>query len=121
MMFGILWIALKLLWFVVRMLVRVALLVLEGAIWFGWFLWHMVTKTSDAAEAAASVHEGQLRCPRGHAVPLSGGIYQCAECGYVYEGSILQCGNPECGATTPYVNCPECGLSARNPYRCGRP
>lgn len=56
-----------------------------------------------------------LRCPRGHDLETTG-TYQCEQCSYVYEGSAWLCANPECQATTPYINC-ACGLSVRNPYR----
>ena len=66
---------------------------------------------------------GVLHCPAGHLVPTEGGTYECAACNYVYngKGSIWICGNVECRAVTPFINCPDCGLSCRNPYRWGRP
>jgi|GEM_PF-3242817 len=76
--------------------------------------------TTDVARARRSLEHGYLICPRGHRFPVSGEVYQCERCGFVYEGSALRCANPECGATTPFVNC-HCGLSVRNPYRWGRP
>lgn len=58
-----------------------------------------------------------LRCPRGHLVETEGATYSCSACGFTYEGgSQWLCPNPECGATTPYVNC-WCGLSVPSPYR----
>lgn len=62
-----------------------------------------------------------VRCPRGHVIELTGGPFACGLCGFVYEGHILRCENPECGAPTSYVDCPTCGLSTRNPYRWGNP
>lgn len=120
-MFAIVWFLFKVVWRIASLLVRIAIYIIEGIIWLLYLGWSCIVKTSDAGKAAGSVYDGQLRCPRGHPVPLSGGMYECAECGFVYEGSILQCGNPECSAGTSYVNCPECGLSVRNPYRWGRP
>lgn len=59
-----------------------------------------------------------LRCPRGHLVQTEGATYTCGACAFTYEGgSLWLCENPECGATTPYVNCPTCGLSVPSPYR----
>jgi hypothetical protein len=61
---------------------------------------------------------GGLACPRGHPVPTEGGVFTCAGCGFTYEGgSQWLCPNPECTASTPYVNCPTCGLSVPSPYR----
>lgn len=78
----------------------------------------------DLVHARKALRGGNLHCPNGHRIATEGGTYACAGCGFVYGGpaaSIWVCGNPECHATTPYVNCGECGLSARNPYRYGRP
>lgn len=76
--------------------------------------------TTDIRRGRQSLEQGELVCPRGHRFPVAGGVYHCEGCGFVYEGSALRCANPECGATTPYINC-HCGLSVRNPYRWGRP
>lgn len=108
-------------WWIVTTIVSGVVLVLEAGFWIVSIAWSVFVKTADAAGAAGSVKAGVLRCPRGHAIPLSDGTYECSACKFVYEGSILKCGNPECGATTTYINCPECGLSVRNPYRWGRP
>ena len=108
-------------WWFVTLIVTVVLLALEGIFWLVVTAASIAVKAGDAIGAAASVKEGTLCCPRGHAIPLCNGTYECAACKFTYEGSILKCGNPECGATTPYINCPECGLSVRNPYRWGRP
>lgn len=60
-----------------------------------------------------------LRCPEGHEVPIEG-VYTCTACSYTWRGSVWRCGNVECRAHTPFVDCPDCGLSCRNPYRWGR-
>ena len=75
----------------------------------------------DVAKSRRAMRGGYLHCPRGHVVELEGGVYECSRCGFRYSGSVLLCGNPECGATTSYVDCPDCHLSVRNPYRVGRP
>lgn len=76
----------------------------------------------DFARSRRSLKSGVLHCPRGHAIETEGGVYQCAKCGFTYRGSILLCANPECmSPVTQYVDCPDCGISVRNPYRWGRP
>lgn len=78
-------------------------------------------KVDDYLKARQLLGPGGIVCPNGHCFPVEGEVYECLACGWVYTGSIFNCTNPECGATTQYVNCPECGLSVRNPYRLGRP
>lgn len=76
----------------------------------------------DVRKARRALRGGTLHCPIGHEVPTEQETYECASCGFVYGGkraSIWICGNPECGAITPYVSCPTCGVSCRNPYRWG--
>lgn len=76
----------------------------------------------DVREARRALRGGTLHCPIGHEVATEQETYACDACGFVYGGkraSIWICGNPECGAITPYVSCPTCGLSCRNPYRWG--
>lgn len=76
----------------------------------------------DFAKSRRSLKAGVLHCPRGHAIETEGGVYQCSRCSFTYSGSLLLCRNPECTApVTPYVDCPDCGISVRNPYRWGRP
>lgn len=104
----------------VRGLVFLAVTILEAVLWVGFVFWGLVVRGLDVRAARRSLSRGKLHCPKGHVVPLENGTYECGECGFVYQGSILRCGNPECRATTPYVNCPECGLSVRNPNRYGR-
>lgn len=67
---------------------------------------------------APSVEDGDVRCPRGHLVPTMG-IWRCATCDYIWEGSGWLCPNKNCRAPTSHLNCPECSLSVRNPYRLG--
>ena len=74
--------------------------------------------------ARGAIRNGVVTCPRGHTFPLLGQVYECTACGYTYEhdGSLLHCPHPECNAPiAPYVNCPTCGLSVRNPFRWGTP
>ena len=76
----------------------------------------------DFVKARRSLRGGVLHCERGHAIETEGGVYQCGRCSFTYRGSLLVCGNPECPSpVTQYVDCPDCGLSVRNPYRWGRP
>lgn len=112
---------LKLIFRVFKLGIKAILFVLEIFIWFLYLWWQLFFQVKDAGKAIGSVKDRMLSCPLGHMVPLSGGIYECQACGFVYQGSILQCENPECQAITPYINCPECHLSVRNPYRWGRP
>jgi hypothetical protein len=79
----------------------------------------------DFVRSRLAMRGGQLRCPKGHQLLTEGETYCCGSCGFTYGGasaSIWFCGNPECPAPiTEYINCPDCGLSRRNPYRWGRP
>ena len=80
--------------------------------WVIAFLFGMGTTGYDLAKAFRSWQQGMLCCPRGHEVPTRGQTYECTACGFVYEGSLLKCGNPECQSpVTSFVHCPECGLS----------
>lgn len=99
---------------------RILLVLLEGLF---WLVLTVVRGTAVFRDAWRSrpAFVGPLRCPAGHEVPTEGGPFQCSACSYTYEGSILVCGHAECGATTPFVDCPVCGLSVRNPYRWGSP
>lgn len=102
---------------VVLGIVRLAVLLVAitaGALGLGRIVVHMLG-------AMRSLQGGGVRCPRGHVVPLAGERYTCTRCSYTYEGSALQCPNPECRAVTVHLDCPTCGLSIRNPYRWGRP
>src|SRR5438105_3775283 len=72
--------------------------------------------TGAVARSAARLSDGTLRCPRGHIVPTEGETYECASCGYRYEGSVWLCPNPECEApVSSYCTCPTCGLSVPSP------
>jgi len=82
-------------------------------------LWRLAVGAYDFLGARWALRGGALHCPDGHELPLEG-EFECAACGYRYRGSALLCGNVECRAITPYLNC-ACGLSVRNPYRWGRP
>lgn len=76
----------------------------------------------DFVRSRRSLAGGMLRCPRGHEIETEGGVYQCTRCSFTYRGSMLLCCNPECPSpVTAYLDCPDCGLSVRNPYRWGRP
>lgn len=84
--------------------------------------WAALGFTSDFVKSRRALRGGALHCPASHEVPTERETYECETCGFVYGGSkasIWICGNRECGAITPYVSCPTCGLSCRNPYRWG--
>lgn len=87
------------------------------------WLWALTVAIYDIVLSRRTVEGGLLVCPRGHGFEseAEGLVFECGACKFVYEGSMFRCPNPECGATTPYVNCPTCGLSVRSPYRWGRP
>lgn len=105
-----------------RLMFSVVLVSIEGVFWIIHGLGWAIGIGKDVVKSRRSMEDGVLRCPRGHEIPLDNLICECTNCGYVYEGSLLQCPNPECQAQiTSYVNCPTCGLSVRNPYRFGKP
>lgn len=107
---------------ILRLTFTVLSTLVEVGLWTLYSVGRMLAIGSDAARVPLRLPGGVLRCPAGHAIPTEGAdqTYQCAGCGFVYRGgSVWVCANPECGATTPYTNCPTCGLSVRNPYRWG--
>lgn len=73
----------------------------------------------DVASGIKRVDGDAVRCKHGHRTQTAGGLYQCQGCNFIYEGSAWLCGNPECRAVTPFVECSTCGVSVRNPYRLG--
>jgi hypothetical protein len=99
---------------------KTAVFLFELLFWSLRKTWHLGQVATDFVRAEQSMRDGQLHCPNGHAVPTEG-IFECGACKFTYAGSVWLCGNPECQATTPYTNCPICGLSVRNPNRWGRP
>ena len=111
------WLIFELAQFGFKLLVAVA----ESVFWIirgGSTFFHFA---ADTLHARASLTDGELRCPREHVIAMDSEMCECASCGFTYEGSIWVCANPECGLIAPYVDCPTCGLSVRNPYRLGRP
>jgi len=105
---------------VIRLLGRVVVAAVELLFWALHLIGRFVRALRDGLGAARSLRRGQLHCPRGHVVPMQGQA-RCTACEFVYNGSLLSCPNPECPVpTTAYLNCPECGLSVRNPFRWGR-
>jgi hypothetical protein len=105
----------------VRLVVQIVLAMIELGFWALHVLGRFVIASLDAARNRHVLVTGRVFCPRGHEIPTDGGVYRCTACDFTYEGSIWQCANPECRASTPYVDCPTCGLSVRSPYRWGRP
>ena len=85
-----------------------------------WGLWFLI----DMVLAWRSTRGGVLRCTNGHVVVSRGDdfVITCEQCGWFGEGTgaLWRCGNVECRATTTFVNCPDCMLSVRSPYRWGR-
>lgn len=96
-------------------------LVLELPFWGGYAVREGASKVRDLRAARARMVDGVLHCPNGHPIAAEGETYTCTRCGYTYTGSIWLCENPECAAVTPYVDCPTCSYSVRNPWRWGRP
>lgn len=109
--------------------------VLFGVVWLGWraaiaalegMFWALaLTRDAfsigrDALKARQTLRAGVLYCPRGHAI-IETGPFQCLACGFVADDAAFVCPNPECGASTVYLNCPTCGRSVRSPFRWGRP
>lgn len=99
--------------------IEVPIVAAEAGYWTIYGLGKGAVISKDFIKARCQTKQGKLRCPRGHAVPTEGEVYLCQVCGFVYTGSVWRCANPECRAITPFCNCPECGLSIRNPYRYG--
>lgn len=114
----------RLLLLLVSAVVEGLLTALEAVLWACWSLLQLATWLVHALQGRQRVlpdTEGlALVCPQGHEVPTEGGLYQCSRCFYTYEGSMLVCENPECRASTAFIDCPTCGLSVRNPYRWGK-
>lgn len=73
----------------------------------------------DASRARSTRVGTAVRCPTGHVIETHGDVYQCDRCSFVYTGSIFVCENVECGAVTPFIECQQCQLSVRNPFRWG--
>lgn len=96
--------------------IRLAFVAAAGAFALVRGLFNGLVLTGQVVHAHHRLSQG-LRCGRGHLLETEGATYSCGACGYTYEGgSQWVCPNPECGATTPYVNC-WCGLSVSSPYR----
>ena len=77
-----------------------------------------VALAADYAHSRRAMRDGAVVCEQGHEVNTTG-IFECSACHWVWRGSIWLCPNPECGASTPFALCQECGLAVRNPYRYG--
>lgn len=60
-------------------------------------------------ELVTTAHElaPTATCPRGHTFPTYGRV-ECAECGWVTEGSLWRCANCDARFVT---RCPRCGLT----------
>ncbi len=106
---------------VVRFVAGATVLAVESLLWGAFALITLRGYVLDVRRARRSLGGGRFHCPVGHVVPTEELLIECAVCNFRYEGSIWKCANPECGATTPFVSCPTCSRSCRNPYRFGRP
>jgi rubredoxin len=99
---------------------NLVVLLVEAVLWIFQIVFWLGRIIRDCLHARASMADDELHCPRGHVIPLRGQVYECSACGWTYEGELLRCMNPECSSPdTSFINCPECGLSVRNPYRYG--
>lgn len=111
----------KLFSFTLRLIVGLLVGVAEGIWWLCYAARQFMLIGGDAVKSRRSLTGGVLHCPEGHPVTTEGDLYECQLCGFIYEGSVWICANPECGAITTYVKCPTCRRGIRNPYRWGRP
>ncbi len=106
----------------VRLAFKVCVLLVEGAFWTRLVARGAKDVLVDATRGLPALTGAPLECPEGHLFDPEGAVYRCEACGWTYRGSPWTCPNPECSASTsPYTNCPICGLSVRNPARWGRP
>lgn len=112
-----------------RFTFEVLVTAVEGVLWIGHGLRQLVLIGWDATRGLWGFRGSMLRCPDGHAFPISGHDlaydFECSACGWRWSakfGTELRCTNVECAApNAPFVACPTCGLSVRNPFRWGRP
>lgn len=100
-------------------LLHLAVALVECLFWLLYLLRELRNHGADALRVWRRSRGGGYLCDCGAEVPTEG-IFECGGCGFVYEGSVWQCENPECLATTVHAPC-SCGLSVRSPYRWGRP
>ncbi len=111
---------LRFLFRLVKLLFALSLLTAELVVWIAAAVRAVLSLAAQSMAIAFRLRTRTLRCPRGHVIPVHSETYdvECGSCGYVYQGSLLRCPNPEClAATSPFVACPECGLSTNNPFR----
>lgn len=115
-------------WRLSRFAFKAVVLVVEVTCWAAYAARQVATFGLDAVRGLWSYRGGMLHCPQGHAFALSGPDlaydFECS-CGWRWSGKLgseLYCPNPECDQpVAPYVSCPTCSLSCRNPFRWGRP
>ena len=111
----------KMIW---HMLVFSVRLSVHAAALFWWCLYIARAGTGVLRELWSNrtvLAGGPLVCPNGHTIETDNQRVRCS-CGWVQDGSLLYCDNPECDAkTASFVNCPTCGLSVRSPGRVGAP
>ncbi len=95
---------------------RLLIWVFEGIFWLLALNYRAADYLTQIMWASMTPDPDHIVCPKGHRIETYG-TFQCEACGFIYEGNVFQCRNPECKATTPHIRCPECGLSVSNPYR----
>lgn len=103
-----------------RLVFNLLLGAVEAVCWVAYATKRTIRIVEDGLNARALLSGAELRCPRGHTISADG-RYRCGLCGFCYAGedAAWMCANPACGAVTPYLSCPTCGLSTPNPFRLG--
>lgn len=107
-------------WTILRAATGVVAVAVEAGLWAGHAGSSLVALSTDIARARRERRGTFMICPRGHETSTEG-VFECT-CGWVYEGVIWFCPNPECPSpVTAHAECAVCGCSVRNPWRWGRP
>lgn len=100
---------------VLRLVFTVVVALGEALCWIGLGAVQLVLLTLDAVRAHRQLSGGGLHCDEGHSVSAAGS-WECSACQFRWQGLVWQCPNPSCHALTPFVACPVCRRSVRNPY-----
>lgn len=104
------------LWLVGAVIVGVA----EGLFWCLSLARTVLVGSADFIGGQWRTRGAKMHCPAGHRFSLNDLDLECQGCGYRYRGSALRCPNRECPEpSAAWVNCPQCTLSCRSPYRLG--
>ena len=91
-----------------------AVLLFEGLCWSLTGLLQVVRLAGEVRGARRRLMGG-LHCENRHAFSAFG-TFECTLCQFRWTGSGWVCPNPACEATTPFLACPVCRASVRNPY-----